>query len=500
MPGLFDRFKKKREEEQMNDFINKASAQTQGIQPVTQVAPSSPSIAMDPRNGEYDYSQAPQPVSNNTTDVQVGASKGSAMWTPYSPIPKYTPAAPQDTGEEDVVEPSINGMTRKLPFPTSPQNTGEEDVVEQTAGKSDDFDYSLAEPTNKQKQEELAAQGNGSSTLSDLEYLEAMMPINKDEEERRLRTASAMNGLTHLGRALAAFGNYAYASKGAPAITLPQVRNEDIIDKWQDRMDRQKRQYLQSKTAIESHRMQMDRAQQQLELEKQRVEAANQYKEAQAERMRIQTELDRIKLDNGGISPELEARLKAAQEKEDRLRDQFNQMYGLQERRVAVAEKNADTSRINSITNQKRANAYIVNRGGGGAAGSTVDFIVPNRDANGKDEGYGGTVYSVKKTDWSANRRTLAKKAGVETTYTDVNNVVHSRKDEDIDGDIIANWNSACDEVINNAHSTSATDYNQKSQDKKSSGKKASEKKEVIKDDVQKKAEELRKKGVKLEL
>lgn len=495
MPGLFDRFKKKKEEEQTQDLIKAASTpegQRALMQSVT--PPSPPSQSMDPRNGVYDYGQdEPQNLysgnSGVATDVHTGASKGSAIWAPYNPTPVFKPENPQDTGEADVVEPTVNGMARNLPRPESPQNTGEGDVIEprlkpyagQDTGEGDvvednSFDFSLAEPTEKQRQEE------GAPTLSDLEYLEALAPINKEEEDRRMRTASAMNGLMNLSRAMAAFGNYAYAGQGAPAITLPEYRNEDI-SRWQDRMNAQRMQYIQGRSAIENHRMQMERAQQQLELDKQKAQAANEYKEAQAERMRIQTELDRIKLENGGISPELQAKLKAAEEKENRLRDQFNLMYGIRERQVAVQEQNA-------ATNSRRANAYIVNRAGGGTASKTVDFVVPGND---KSE---GTVYSVNKNDWVANRRTLAKAVGVPTTYKDMIGRVHARKDEEIDGDIIANWNPRCDEIVNNIQSVTTSDY----QDKKSSGKKAPEKKEVIKGDAQKKAEELKKKGVKLEL
>lgn len=502
MPGLFDRFKKKKEEEQTQGLIKAASTpegQSAMMQSVTPTV--TPSQSMDPRNGEYDYSQndTQNSYSGNggvTGDVNVGASKGSAIWAPYNPTPVFKPESPQNTGEEDVVEPTVNGMARNLPRPESPQNTGEGDVIEprlkpyaaQDTGEGDvvednSFDFSLAEPTEKQRQEE------GTPTLSDLEYLEALAPINKEEEDRRMRTASAMNGLMNLSRAMAAFGNYAYAGQGAPAITLPEYRNEDI-GRWQDRMSAQRMQYMQGRNAYENHRMQMERAQQQLELDKQKAQTANEYKEAQAERMRIQAKLDRIKLENGGISPELQAKLKAAEEKENRLREQFDLMYGIRERQVAVQEQNANTNRQNAVTNSRRANAYIVNRASGGGASKTVDFVVPGDD---KRE---GTVYSVNKNDWAANRRTLAKAAGVPTENRDVLGGVHSRKDEEIDGDIIANWNPRCDEIVKNIQSVTTSDY----QDKKSSGKKASEKKEVIKDDVQKKAEELKEKGVKLEL
>jgi len=116
------------------------------------------------------------------------------------------------------------------------------------------------------------ANGGKDSKQSDLDYLESFMPINKEEEEKRVRSANAMNGLGALSQAAAAFANYAYS--GAPAITLKEYKGPDV-QQWKDKLNDQRMQYLKMKMAINQNEINKNKTLQDMEIQRNQ-EARNQ--------------------------------------------------------------------------------------------------------------------------------------------------------------------------------------------------------------------------------
>lgn len=98
---------------------------------------------------------------------------------------------------------------------------------------------------------------------SDLDFLNSFMPINKEEEEKRTRSANAINGLGALSQAAAAFANYAYT--GAPALTLQEYKGADV-EKWQDKLREQRLQYLKMKMGIEQNEFNKNKVLQDMEM------------------------------------------------------------------------------------------------------------------------------------------------------------------------------------------------------------------------------------------
>lgn len=66
-------------------------------------------------------------------------------------------------------------------------------------------------------------------------------PITPEEEEKRKRAASAVEGIGHLGNVMNAFSNLIFTGKGAPSQQLPEVPDE--IQKFEDRMAEKRRMY-----------------------------------------------------------------------------------------------------------------------------------------------------------------------------------------------------------------------------------------------------------------
>lgn len=66
-------------------------------------------------------------------------------------------------------------------------------------------------------------------------------PITPEEEDRRKRAASAVEGVGHLGNVLSAFSNLIFTGKGAPSQELTKVPDE--IQKFEDRLAEKRRMY-----------------------------------------------------------------------------------------------------------------------------------------------------------------------------------------------------------------------------------------------------------------
>lgn len=66
-------------------------------------------------------------------------------------------------------------------------------------------------------------------------------PITPEEEEKRKRAATAVEGIGHLGNVMNAFSNLIFTGKGAPSQELPKVPDE--IQAFEDRMAEKRRMY-----------------------------------------------------------------------------------------------------------------------------------------------------------------------------------------------------------------------------------------------------------------
>ena len=67
-------------------------------------------------------------------------------------------------------------------------------------------------------------------------------PITPEEEDRRKRAASAVEGVGHLGNVLSAFSNLIFTGKGAPSQELPKVP-DSRLQKFEDRIAEKRRMY-----------------------------------------------------------------------------------------------------------------------------------------------------------------------------------------------------------------------------------------------------------------
>lgn len=67
-------------------------------------------------------------------------------------------------------------------------------------------------------------------------------PITPEEEDRRKRAASAVEGVGHLGNVLSAFSNLIFTGKGAPSQELPKVPNSRL-QTFEDRIAEKRRMY-----------------------------------------------------------------------------------------------------------------------------------------------------------------------------------------------------------------------------------------------------------------
>lgn len=67
-------------------------------------------------------------------------------------------------------------------------------------------------------------------------------PITPEEEDRRKRAASAVEGVGHLGNVLSAFSNLIFTGKGAPSQELPKVP-DSRLQTFEDRIAEKRRMY-----------------------------------------------------------------------------------------------------------------------------------------------------------------------------------------------------------------------------------------------------------------
>lgn len=68
-------------------------------------------------------------------------------------------------------------------------------------------------------------------------------PLTPEDEERRKRSATAVEGIAHLGNVLNAFSNLVFTGKGAPSQTLPKVPAGDL-QRFEDRVAENRRRYI----------------------------------------------------------------------------------------------------------------------------------------------------------------------------------------------------------------------------------------------------------------
>lgn len=68
-------------------------------------------------------------------------------------------------------------------------------------------------------------------------------PMTPEEEERRKRSAAAIEGIGHFGNVLNAFSNLVFTGQGAPSQTLPKVPAGDL-QKFEDRVAENRKRYI----------------------------------------------------------------------------------------------------------------------------------------------------------------------------------------------------------------------------------------------------------------
>lgn len=68
-------------------------------------------------------------------------------------------------------------------------------------------------------------------------------PMTPEEEERRKRSATAVEGIGHLGNVLNAFSNLVFTGKGAPSQALPKAPAGNL-QKFEDRVAENRRRYI----------------------------------------------------------------------------------------------------------------------------------------------------------------------------------------------------------------------------------------------------------------
>lgn len=68
-------------------------------------------------------------------------------------------------------------------------------------------------------------------------------PMTPEEEERRKRSAAAIEGIGHFGNVLNAFSNLFFTGQGAPSQTLPKVLPGDL-QKFEDRVAENRKRYI----------------------------------------------------------------------------------------------------------------------------------------------------------------------------------------------------------------------------------------------------------------
>lgn len=138
-------------------------------------------------------------------------------------------------------------------------------------------------------------------------------PMTPEEEERRKRSATAVEGIGHLGNVLNAFSNLVFTGKGAPSQTLHKVPSGDL-QKFEDRVSDNRRRYIGMMTDARGK----DRAEwlddwkneynrQKMAKEKELAQAELTYKQAQTEAAKERAEYQR--LINAGVPAKQAAEL-----------------------------------------------------------------------------------------------------------------------------------------------------------------------------------------------
>ena len=136
-----------------------------------------------------------------------------------------------------------------------------------------------------------------SKDMSDDEYLKALMPTSKEEEEKRLRGAKAAQGITHLGNILASLGNVIFTGKGAPSQKMADVKDpnyESLIE----RNRQQNQQYLAAVNSREKLRQQERKMEAQEMFQSKKLELDAQKQELYKAKLDLQMKMAEQKSEN----------------------------------------------------------------------------------------------------------------------------------------------------------------------------------------------------------
>lgn len=142
-----------------------------------------------------------------------------------------------------------------------------------------------------------AQNGTLSKDMSDEEYLKALMPMSKEEEEKRLRGAKAAQGIAHLGNVLASLGNVIFTGKGAPSQKMGEVQNPDY-DKLLERNRQQNQQYMAAMNSRERLAMQERKMEAQEMFQSKKLELDAQKQELYKAKLDLQMKMAEQKSEN----------------------------------------------------------------------------------------------------------------------------------------------------------------------------------------------------------
>ena len=172
--------------------------------------------------------------------------------------------------------------------------------------------------------------GPAQKDMSDDEYLKSLMPMSKEEEERRLRGAKAAQGIAHLGNVFASLGNVIFTGKGAPSQKMGEVQNPDY-----DRLlERNKQQNQIYQAAVKSR--------DQLAMQERKLEVQERYQE---ERLQLQWQMQALQQTKTQV--ELEWKREANEQKRAKL-----------EKELEKIDEQIQTLRAQQQATLMRAEAY----------------------------------------------------------------------------------------------------------------------------------------------
>ena len=161
--------------------------------------------------------------------------------TPNSGDTSSTVGNNASQGLNDKTAGGLGGYMYGMTHPDAQQNGMSAEMPVQGAGTPNGDASSTAD---------VSTQGTPTSTLSadmsDDEYLKALMPMSKEEEEKRLRGAKTAQGISHLGNILASLGNVIYTGKGSPSQKMADVQDPD----YKSLLERNRQQNQQYQTAV----------------------------------------------------------------------------------------------------------------------------------------------------------------------------------------------------------------------------------------------------------